>query len=67
MKLAVTLLEVDDSVVRTALTHELAEGEVVTDTIDDRPACSCAGSISPSAGSPTPSGAVQGLASLAND
>ena len=37
VKLATTLLEVDDAVVRTALTHELAEGEVVTDTIDDRP------------------------------
>ena len=37
VKLATTLLEVDDSVVRTALTHELAEGEVVADTIDDRP------------------------------
>ncbi len=37
VKLATTLLEVDDTVVRTALTHELAEGEVVTDTIDDRP------------------------------
>ena len=37
VKLAVTLLEVDESVVRTALNHELAEGEVVADTIDDRP------------------------------
>ena len=37
VKLATTLLEVDDSVVRTALTHELAEGEVVTDAIDKRP------------------------------
>ncbi len=37
VKLAVTLLEVDESVVRTALSHELAEGEVVADTIDDRP------------------------------
>ncbi len=37
VKLATTLLEVDDSVVRTALTHELAEGEVVADTIDHRP------------------------------
>jgi exodeoxyribonuclease V alpha subunit len=37
VKLATTLLEVDDSVVRTALTHELAEGEVVTDAIDERP------------------------------
>ena len=37
VKLATTLLEVDDSVVRMALTHELAEGEVVTDAIDKRP------------------------------
>jgi exodeoxyribonuclease V alpha subunit len=37
VKLAVTLLEVDESVVRTALTHELEGGEVVADTIDDRP------------------------------
>ena len=37
VKLAVTLLEVDESVVRTSLSHELAEGEVVADTIDDRP------------------------------
>ena len=37
VKLAVTLLEVDESVVRTALSDELAEGEVVADTIDDRP------------------------------
>ena len=37
VKLATTLLEVDDSVVRMALTHELAEGEVVTDAIDERP------------------------------
>ena len=37
IKLAITLLEVDDSVVRTALTDELAGGEVVADTIDDRP------------------------------
>jgi exodeoxyribonuclease V alpha subunit len=37
VKLAVTLLEVDESVVRTALSHELAEGEVVTDKIDERP------------------------------
>ena len=37
VKLATTLLEVDDSVVRTALTHELAEGEIVADAIDHRP------------------------------
>ena len=37
VKLAVTLLEVDESVVRTALSDELAEGEVVADKIDDRP------------------------------
>ena len=37
IKLAITLLEVDDGVVRTALTDELAGGEVVADTIDDRP------------------------------
>ena len=37
VKLATTLLEVDESVVRTALSQELAEGEVSADTIDDRP------------------------------
>jgi exodeoxyribonuclease V alpha subunit len=37
VKLAVALLEVDEGIVRTALTDELAGGEVVTDTIDDRP------------------------------
>ena len=37
VKLAVTLLEVDESVVRTALSDELSGGEVVADTIDNRP------------------------------
>jgi len=37
VKLAVTLLEVDESVVRTALSQELSDGEVVADTIDERP------------------------------
>ncbi len=37
IKLATTLLEVDPAIVRTALTHELSGGEVVADTIGDRP------------------------------
>ena len=37
VKLAVTLLEVDEGIVLTALNDELAGGEVVADTIDDRP------------------------------
>ena len=37
VKLAVALLEVDASVVRSALRQELEESEVVADTIDDRP------------------------------
>jgi exodeoxyribonuclease V alpha subunit len=37
VKLAVALLEVDASVVRSALRQELEEGEVVADAIDDRP------------------------------
>jgi exodeoxyribonuclease V alpha subunit len=37
IKLATTLLEVDPAIIRTALTHELSGGEVVADTIGDRP------------------------------
>ena len=37
VKLATTLLEVDESIVRTALTHHLAGDEVVADTIENRP------------------------------
>ena len=37
IKLATTLLEVDPAIVRSALTHELSGGEVVADTIGDRP------------------------------
>ena len=37
IKLATTLLEVDPAIIRTALTHELSGGEVVSDTIGDRP------------------------------
>jgi hypothetical protein len=37
IKLATTLLEVDPAIIRTALTNELSGGEVVADTIGDRP------------------------------
>ena len=37
IKLATTLLEVDPTIIRTALTLELSGGEVVADTIGDRP------------------------------
>ena len=37
VKLATTLLEVDESIVRTALTHQLAGDEVVADTMENRP------------------------------
>ncbi len=37
IKLATTLLEVDPAIIRTALSHELSGGEVVADTIGDRP------------------------------
>jgi len=37
VKLATTLLDVEENVVQTALSQELAEGEVVADVIDDRP------------------------------
>jgi exodeoxyribonuclease V alpha subunit len=37
IKLATTLVEVDEGVIRDALSHELAEGEVAADTIEQKP------------------------------
>ena len=37
VKLATTLLEVDEGVIRTALSAELADGEVVADSIEGKP------------------------------
>ena len=37
VKLATTLLEVDEGVIRTALSAELADGEVVADSIEEKP------------------------------
>jgi hypothetical protein len=37
VKLATTLLEVDESIVRIALAHQLAGDEIVADTIENRP------------------------------
>src|SRR5208283_112116 len=37
VKLATTLLEVDEGVIRTALSAELTDGEVVADSIEEKP------------------------------
>src|SRR5208283_3759913 len=37
VKLATTLLEVDEGVIRTALSAELADGKVVADSIEGKP------------------------------
>ena len=68
VKLATTLLEVDDSVVRMALTHELAEGEVVTDAIDKRACVFLRGALSRRARHRrSPPGPFEGVAALAKD